>query len=199
MKQLPTLRTERLILRPFADSDAPAVQQLAGAYEIALNTLSVPHPYPDGAAEAWIQLQREELARDAVHNFAAVDREGLVGSIGLMMKGDAIAEIGYWIGVPFWGRGYASEAAAELIRYGFDDVGLQRIYAGYYARNAASGRVMEKLGMKYEGTLRRHVCKWGEYLDVVCYGLLRDEWLSSATRSTASPDAAGDERNSAGR
>jgi RimJ/RimL family protein N-acetyltransferase len=199
MKQQPVLRTERLTLRPFEDSDAPAVQRLAGAYEVALNTLSVPHPYPDGAAEQWIASQREEFAKDTLHNFAAVADGELVGSIGLMMKGDAIAEIGYWIGVPYWGRGYATEAAAELVRYGFETCNLHRIYAGYYARNAASGRVMEKLGMKYEGTLRQHVCKWGVYLDVVYYGLLRDEWLSSATFISGKSRGAGDERNSAGR
>jgi ribosomal-protein-alanine N-acetyltransferase len=198
MAQLPTLRTSRLTLRPFDDADAPAVQQLASAYEVALNTLSVPHPYPEGAAAEWIALQREEIGKGTLHNFAVDDGAQAVGSIGLMIKADAIAEIGYWIGVPFWGRGYASEAAAELVRYGFEDLALQRIYAGYYARNAGSGRVMQKVGMIYEGTLRRHVCKWGEYVDVVYYGILRDEWLSSATRSAASPAGAGEERKSAG-
>lgn len=198
MKQQPALRTKRLTLRPFVHSDAPAVQQLAGAYEVALNTLSVPHPYPDGAAEAWIAAQRDAFERDELHNFAIVAERQLAGSIGLMMKGDAIAEIGYWIGVPFWGRGYASEAAAELVRYGFEACNLHRVFAGHYARNPASGRVLQKIGMQYEGTLRQHVCKWGEYLDVVCYGVLREDWLSSATFTT-DPTRAGDERKSAGR
>jgi ribosomal-protein-alanine N-acetyltransferase len=194
----PTLRTSRLTLRPFVPSDAPAVQRLAGAREVALNTLTIPHPYPEGAAEGWIASQRDEYENGMLHNFAIVAAGEVVGSIGLMMKGQRIAEIGYWIGVPYWGRGYASEAGEELIRHGFEDLGFERIFAGYYARNAASGRVLQKLGMVYEGTLRRHVCKWGEYLDVVYYGLVRDEWLSSATRSTESPAAAGEERNSAG-
>ena len=199
MKQQPVLRTERLTLRPFEETDAPAVQRLAGEYEIALNTLSVPHPYPDGAAEQWIAAQREAFEKDTLHNFAAVAEGELVGSIGLMMKGDAIAEIGYWIGKPFWGRGYASEAAAAVVRYGFETCNLHRIYADYFARNPGSGRVMQKLGMKYEGTLRQHIHKWGEYVDVIYYGLLRDEWLSSATLVSGTPRGAGDERNSAGR
>ena len=197
MKQQPTLRTERLILRPFQASDAPAVQQLAGAYEVALNTAMVPHPYPDGAAEAFIAMLPELFEKDELHNFAIVVAEHLAGSIGLMMKGNGIAEIGYWIGVPFWGRGYASEAAAALVRYGFEECGLRRIFAGHYSRNPSSGRVLQKLRMQYEGTQRQHAYKWGEYLDVVNYGLLRDEWLSSATLST--PEGAGEERNSAGR
>jgi RimJ/RimL family protein N-acetyltransferase len=198
MTHQPTLTTPRLTLRPFEDADAPAVQALASAREVALNTLSIPHPYPAGTAEGWIASQRDEFENGMLHNFAVVEGGRLVGSIGLMMKGERIAEIGYWIGVPYWGRGYASEAAAELVRYGFEEVGLERIFAGYYARNGASGKVLQKLGMVYEGTMRRHVCKWGEYLDVVCYGLLRDEWLSSATRSTVSPARAGEERKSAG-
>jgi [ribosomal protein S5]-alanine N-acetyltransferase len=176
MKSQPTLHTPRLTLRPFRPSDAPDVQRLAGAYEVALNTLTVPHPYPDGAAEVWIEAQKADFEHDRVHNFAVAEGEQLAGSMGLMMRGDGIAEIGYWVGMPFQGRGFATEAGAELIRYGFEDVGLHRIYAGYFSRNAASGRVMEKLGMTYEGTLRHHALKWGEYLDVVYYGVLRDEW-----------------------
>jgi RimJ/RimL family protein N-acetyltransferase len=181
MKQLPNLRTERLTLRPFELSDAPDVQRLAGAREVALNTLTVPHPYPDGAAEEWINAQRVGMEKGELYNFAICDADGLVGSMGLMMRPHAIAEIGYWIGVPFWGRGYGSEAAREVLRFGFEDLELHRIYAGYFARNSASGRIMQKLGMQYEGTLRHHVLKWDEYLDVVYYGILRDEWKGEAT------------------
>ena len=80
MTQQPTLRTSRLILRPFQDSDAPAVQRLASAREVALNTLTVPHPYPDGTAEKWIASQRDEFENGMLHNFAAVAGEELVGS-----------------------------------------------------------------------------------------------------------------------
>ncbi|HYH07893.1 MAG TPA: GNAT family protein [Thermoanaerobaculia bacterium] len=173
----PTLRTTRLTLRPFTLDDAPAVQRLAGAYEVALNTLLVPHPYPDGAAEAWIDTHQDDFDANRLHTFA-IDDGALVGAIGLVMKGDGIAEIGYWIGVPFWNRGYTTEAAIEIIRYGFEDAGLERVFAGYFARNEASGRVMQKVGMTYEGTLRRHAVKWGERLDVVYYGILREEWAA---------------------
>lgn len=165
------MKTERLTLRPLTLADAPAVQTLAGAYEVALNTLLIPHPYPEGAAEEWI-------SKNDPHTFA-IDDGQLVGAIGLVMKGDEMAELGYWIGVPFWNRGYASEAAREMLRYGFEECGLHRIFAGHYARNPASGRVMQKAGMTFEGTLRHHVKKWGEFLDISFYGILRDEWLSS--------------------
>ena len=165
------MKTARLTLRPLTLDDAPAVQTLAGAYEVALNTLFVPHPYPDGAAEEWI-------SKNDPHTFA-IDDGQLAGVIGLVMKGDDIAEIGYWIGVPFWNRGYASEAAREVVRYGFEECGLQRIFAGHFSRNPASGRVLQKAGMTYEGTLRRHQKKWNEYLDLVYYGILREEWLAA--------------------
>lgn len=171
----PTLRTSRLILRPFEIADAPRVQQLAGAREVALNTIHIPHPYPDGAAEEWIS-KHEQRIEEGEFSFAIDDGE-LVGAIGLHMKRDyERAEIGYWLGVPFWGRGYATEAVAAIIRYGFEELKLNRIYAGYFSRNAVSGRVMEKNGMKYEGSLRQHVKKWDEYVDVIYYGILRSEW-----------------------
>jgi RimJ/RimL family protein N-acetyltransferase len=170
-----TLKTARLTLRPFTLADAPAVQQLASAYEVALNTLSIPHPYPEGAAAAWIATHQADYDADRIHHFALDDGQ-VAGSMGLMMKGDRIAEIGYWIGVPFWGRGYATEAAREVIRYGFEDCSLLRIFAGIFTRNPASGRVLQKVGMQYEGTLRHHQKKWDEYMDVAFYGILREEW-----------------------
>jgi RimJ/RimL family protein N-acetyltransferase len=100
----------------------------------------------------------------------------LIGAMGLVIKGEGIAEIGYWIGVPYWNRGYASEAAAEIVRYGFEECGMDRIFACHFQRNPASGRVLQKVGMQYEGTLRRHLVKWGERIDLAFYGILREEW-----------------------
>lgn len=171
----PILRTARLTLRPFTPDDAPIVQRLASAYEVSLNTMSIPHPYPDGAAAVWIATHAEDFAQDRIHHFA-IDDGQVTGAMGLIMKGDGVAELGYWVGVPYWNRGYASEAAREVIRYGFETVGLRRIFACCFARNPGSARVMQKAGMQYEGTLRRHAMKWGEPQDVLYYGLLREEW-----------------------
>ncbi len=173
-----SLRTQRLLLRPFDPADAPRVQQLAGDREIALNTIHVPHPYPTGRAQMWIdaQVDRREQGQ---WDFAIDDGE-LAGCIGLRVQEEFDrAEIGYWIGKPYWGRGYATEAAAALIRLGFEELNLNRIYAGYFSRNAASARVMIKNGMQYEGTLRQHVKKWGEFVDIVYYGILRSDWSGS--------------------
>ena len=188
MKRYPTLKTERLILRRFTLKDAPDVQRLAGEWEVARTLLSVPHPYEDGVAEAWISEHGSVFERGEGVNFAVVLRERgeLCGSIGLLINPrDANAELGYWIGVPYWGRGYATEAAREVVRYGFEQLWLHRIYAAHFGNNPASGRVLRKIGMVYEGTRREHHRKWGEYEDRVEYGLLMSEW-QAAQRSAES-------------
>lgn len=176
---LPTLRTERLVLRAFEQSDAPRVQLLVSDRDVALNTMNIPHPYPENGAAEWIAGQ--ESAPDPHNVRFAIDDGQLVGSIGLRVQQDfERAEMGYWIGKPFWGRGYATEAAGAVIRYGFEELNLHRIYAGYFHRNEQSARVMIKNGMKYEGRLRQHVKKWDEFVDVVYYGILREEFTNRA-------------------
>lgn len=174
----PILRTARLTLRPFTPEDAPAVQRMASAYEVALNTMSIPHPYPEGAAAEWIARHDEDFAEERIVHWALDDGGEVVGAIGLILKGDAIGELGYWIGVPYWGRGYTTEAAEAVLRWGFEEKKLHRIFACYFQRNPASGRVMEKLGMTIEGTLRQHAVKWGEHCDITFYGMLADEWAN---------------------
>ncbi len=169
------LATDRLLLRPLHPDDAPAVQRLASAYEIAENTLLIPHPYPEGAAAAWIARPRDPDH----HVFAITLRDGgdLVGAIGLEAKPDhGRAEIGYWVGVPYWNRGYVTEAARAVLGFGFESLGLHRIFAMHFTRNPASGRVMQKLGMKHEGTLREHEKKWDVFVDCEVYGILHSEW-----------------------
>src|SRR5688500_15729272 len=170
-----TIQTARLTLRPLTLDDAERLHELVTAREVALNTLRIPHPYPEGMAEEWIGKRKEQEA-DGEFAFA-IDDGALVGVIGLHLKrDDDTAEIGYWLGVPYWGRGYASEAAAALIRFGFEALNLNKIYAGYFSRNPASGRVLQKCGMRYEGTLRQHHKKWGEYVDLEFYSILKNDW-----------------------
>src|SRR3954453_17094331 len=107
------LATERLLLRPFTLDDAPSVQRLVSAYEIAENTLLIPHPYPDGAAAEWI-AKHDKTPKNPVFAIA-LDGEA-IGAIGLDVAPDHDrGEIGYWIGVPYWGRGYMTEAAHAVL------------------------------------------------------------------------------------
>ena len=172
----PTIETERLVLRPFRLDDAPDVRRLCSAREIAAATLAIPHPYPEGAAEAWIA--RHGNTADAV-DLAIKRRDdgALVGAIGLQFeRAHSRAELGYWIGVPYWGNGYATEAATAVLRGAFE-LGLNRVFAFHFTNNPASGRVLDKIGMTHEGTRRKHSLKWGEYLDSEAYAILRSEWL----------------------
>ena len=174
----PELRTERLLLRAFGPADAPLVPTLAGERDIALNTLNLPHPYERRHAEEWIAAHAGQLERREAVTFAitlAADRQ-LVGAMGLILdNGHRRAELGYWIGKPYWGNGYATEAGRAILRWAFDALDLHRVHASHFPRNPASGRVLRKLGMRHEGRLREHVRKWGEYLDLEKYGLLRHE------------------------
>lgn len=174
----PTLTTRRLVLRPLRMEDAPDVQRLAGDRRVAATTLHVPHPYEDGMAEEWIGRHEERWRTEGRLTLAVTtEDDGLVGVVGIWPKWEhRRAELGYWIAVPFWGRGYATEAARAVVAYGFAVLGLKRVEAHYLAGNPASGRVMEKLGMTREGVLRQHIVKWDETYDVVLYGILESEF-----------------------
>jgi [ribosomal protein S5]-alanine N-acetyltransferase len=178
----PTLSTERLLLRPFVPSDAAEVQRLAGAPEIASTTLNVPHPYEDGLAEAWIETHESAYSAGRQVSFAVVQAGGgvLVGAMGLSIEAaHSRAELGYWVGVPFWNLGYATEAGIAILRFAFDVVRLNRVFANHLARNPASGRVLKKIGMRHEGTLRQHVEKWGVHEDIALYGIVASDGAAS--------------------
>lgn len=178
---VPPLVTERLILRAFTLADAKRVQKIAGDYEIADTTGHMPHPYGDGVAEEWIGSHEQDFTDGTSATFAITLRDTgeLMGAIGLtIQKHNQRAEMGYWIGVAYWNRGYMSEAARRVLHYAFEDLKLNRVYASHFPRNPASGRVMQKVGMTYEGTLRQHFIRWTEPEDLVYYGILKSEWGS---------------------
>ena len=182
MKEYPTMRTGRLVLRPFTLADAPDVQRLAGDEAIAATTLRLPHPYEDGVAENWIATHQDKFEKGEFIVFAIADatEDYLIGSISLTMgKNSERAELGYWIGKDYWAQGFCTEAARALLAYGFNTMSLHRIYAHHFERNPASGRVMQKIGMTREGMLREHVKKWDKFENIVCYGILKKEWAQS--------------------
>ena len=178
MGQIPTLTTLRLILRPFSPKDAASVKELAGEREIAEMTANIPYPYDEGMAEAWISGHQEAFDNEEAVTFAITRRSDgmLLGAIDIHInKIHRLAEIGYWIGKPFWSQGYCTEAAREVLRYGFEALNLNRIQARHMTKNPASGRVMEKLGMEYEGTLRQAHLRWDQFEDIAIYSILQDE------------------------
>lgn len=151
-----TIRTERLTLRPFAEADARRIAYLAGDYDVAKMCGRVPHPYTMSNAFEFLGMitrGREDGREFAFAVTAPID--GLVGSCGVMRVGDDAStawEIGYWFGKPYWGLGYASEAARSLMAWAQDQLGAQSFVAGHYADNPASGNVLHKLGFVQTGT-----------------------------------------------
>lgn len=167
------------MLRPFFADDAESVASLAGNPAVAKTTLNVPHPYDRSMAEAWITTHEKQRKSGRNHVFATVDQSSdhLVGAVNLAVdKRNNKGEIGYWIGEKYWGFGYATEATIAVVGLGFETLGLNRIAGQCFARNPASGRVLEKAGMAFEGTARQSKLKEGRYEDFEIYAILRSDW-----------------------
>ena len=177
MKKILILETKRLRLRPFELSDAKEVQRLAGNWAIADMTSNIPHPYKDGMAETWISKHQEWFSQEKGVMLAITQKTNgaLIGAISLMniSKGHQ-AELGYWIGKPFWNQGFCTEAGRAILLYAFTELSLLRVHATHFTRNPASGRVLKKLGMNHEGTRPRHIKKWDTYEDIELYGILKE-------------------------
>jgi len=146
-RRLPVLKTARLLLRTPSHGDAAAMVALAGDRRVAENTARIPHPY--AVADAVGHLAA--INQDGGETVFAIERDGaLVGMCGLDPRQDGV-ELGYWLGVPFWGRGYATEAARALIDYAFAELGHEVLQSGARVSNPASRRVLEKCGFQWTG------------------------------------------------
>jgi len=176
MTPRPALQTGRLLLRPFVAEDADDVQRLAGDVRIARGTAAVPHPYPDGAAEQWIASHEAlaEAGRELVFAVTLRASGELVGAASLLAisAAHARAELGYWIGPPYWSQGYATEAVRALVDWGTRDLVLTRIVARCLAWNTASAAVLRKAGLKDEGRLVQHEIRDGVPVDYLLFGLV---------------------------
>lgn len=139
-------KSNRLILRPLIKSDAPQIALLAGEWDVARMTDRIPYPYQELDAMEWIDgLPPEE------HVFA-IELDGtLIGLCGVVEGTQGDAEIGYWIGKPWWGMGYATEATKALVTYCFKVRKLSRLVCCHYDDNLSSARVIKKLGFAKTG------------------------------------------------
>ena len=172
------IQTDRLLLRPLKMSDAPDIQRLAGDRDVASTTRDIPHPYEDGMAEKWIEFCEEKTASGELINFAIISHSNgaFLGVIGIHPDDNGSqAELGYWVGKPYWNQGYATEAVTAVIGHGFTQLGLERVYAAHFTRNPSSGRVMQKAGMLHEGFLKDHTEKWGKFEGLELYGVTREQ------------------------
>ena len=175
MNRKPSLETLRLKLRPYCDNDIPELLPLVGAHEVAATTLRIPHPYTEEDARSFLAMTEDP---DRIWLAITLRTDGRqIGGVGLRIDANhQHAELGYWLGTPYWGHGYATEAAREMLRYGFEDLHLHRIFASHFEHNPVSGKILLKLGMRHEGCQREHLRKWDQFVDSELYGILRHEW-----------------------
>ena len=148
--------------------------------DVYLTTLNIPHPYIEANAEEWIAKRMEHTQRVGKEvSFAIRDtRHKLIGAIGADNHDPGtseLAEIGYWLAKPYWGRGIMTDVVGAYIKYAFDELQLLNLVAHVFEFNAASARVLEKNGFKLEGKLRKHYQKDGELVDARIYGLLKED------------------------
>jgi RimJ/RimL family protein N-acetyltransferase len=178
---LPVLSTDLLFLRPFAKEDLSEVLALVQDKEVAATTLNIPYPCSETEIHEWFDLQLRELEEGRGLRWAVrlITTDELIGAMKLATHPEyESAELGYWIGKPYWGNGYASEAARLVVDYAFSTLELNRIEAHAMVENLSSAKILLKLGMQEEGYHPQLIKKWGEFKDVKTYGLLREQWLN---------------------
>lgn len=169
------LRLANSLIRSWHGRDAASLTVHANNRKIWRNVRDAfPHPYTEQDAYDWIEHATSQIPETS---FAIVVDETAVGGIGLLLKDDVYrrsAEIGYWLGEPYWGRGIVAEAVRALTEYAFEKYDLCRVYAGVFEWNTASMRVLEKAGYTFEARLRKAVTKEGQTVDEVVYAMVRE-------------------------
>lgn len=175
---LPTIRTQRLILRPLRMTDDKDMFRYCSDPAVSRHVLWDTHPnirHTRMTLRAAIRQYR--LGQPATFGIERAEDHRLIGTIGFMWVNTdhRSAEVGYSLARDCWNQGYATEALKAVLHYGFDNLRLNRIEAQHEADNPASGRVMEKAGMQYEGTLRQRVFNKGHFSDVRLYARVRTD------------------------
>lgn len=170
------------LLRPLVPADAQALASRANDRDVWLNLRDrFPHPYSVRDAEEHVAA----VAASPVQTSFGIIVDGeAAGSVSLMLGQDIermTAEVGYWLGRAFWGRGIAAEAVRAATWYGFDQLGMHRIFAVPFGRNSASIRVLEKVGYVREGVMRRSAIKDGELIDQILFAAYDDDRLGTRT------------------
>jgi ribosomal-protein-alanine N-acetyltransferase len=173
------IATERLVLRKLETRDRARLVEFANNWRVAKNLGTMPYPYTQAAADEWLGKQAELWAGGKSKPVAITLDGELIGGAGVGIRPDRDDdewELGYWLGEPYWNRGYASEAGLALRDYAFEVVGLSQIIAGHYADNHASGRVLTKLGFRYYAEAQRHSLARGAKVRCLEMVLPRARW-----------------------
>ncbi|MGQ0765838.1 MAG: GNAT family N-acetyltransferase [Gemmatimonadota bacterium] len=173
------LSLRRVSIRQWRVDDAPAIAALADNHRIWINVRDrFPHPYTLLDAEAFIG---KHIDGESTNNFAMTVGGEVIGSIGIRPGEDVYrksAELGYWIGEPYWGRGYATEAVSGFSPWALEAYDLVRLFALVFATNPASARVLEKAGFEFVARVSSAVVKGGLVADELVYNLVRPGWIA---------------------
>ena len=168
------MKLSKSLLRAWQPGDEPSLVRHANSRTIWRNLRDAfPHPYTLADAKRWIEVANPTAS---ITNFAIVADGAAVGAIGLVLREDVFrrsAEIGYWLGEEFWGRGIVTEAVCAVTDYAFETFDLCRVYAGVFEWNPASMRVLEKAGYEFECRMKKSVTKDGETIDEFIYAVVR--------------------------
>jgi len=163
------------IIREWTPSDEAALVKYADNRLVWVNLDDIfPHPYTAADARAWIVT----ASARPVTNFAIATDEEAIGGIGLKLQKDIYrrtADVGYWLGEPYWGKGIATAALAAIVDFGFGELDLVRLQANVFEYNPRSARVLEKNGFRLEGRLVKNITKDGKVIDSLLYALTRDD------------------------
>lgn len=178
------LETRRLRLRLPRESDAAAITEQIGEWEVASKLGRVPFPYELSMAHEWLARQAAERRAGKGIDFAitlAAEDDTLRGCVGFSDKNESTAELGYWLAKPYWGRGLMTEAAGAAVAFGFEVLGLQRLTSGHLDGNEASGAVLRKLGFRVTGKRTHAVASHGGK-EMTGVGMTLDaaEWRAGA-------------------
>ncbi len=162
-------------IRSYEKDDIPNVARYANNHEIWKNMMDrFPWPYHKEDAETWVDIAMKE---EPEQNFVIANPEGFIGAIGIKLQYDVYrktAEMGYWLGEPFWGRGITSAAAEKFSDWAMDNYSLVKIFAGVFDWNPASARVLEKAGFELEARLKKAIYKDGKIVDQLYYARFRE-------------------------
>lgn len=176
MTRIEPIVTERLVLRAIEAADRARLVELANNWRVVKNLSMMPYPYTTEAADDWISKQDELWAAGNNIPLAITIGSALIGGIGVGVREHGDWELGYWLGEPYWNRGYASEAAVALRDHAFEARGLDRIVAGHYADNHASGSILGKLGFRYTKESSRFSLARGTHVRCLDMVLPRERW-----------------------
>jgi RimJ/RimL family protein N-acetyltransferase len=165
-------------IRSYEVSDKNALLKYANNFNVSKNLRDTfPYPYTEKHADLWISAA---LNQNPELNFAIANEHELIGGIGLFKQPDVYrysAEVGYWLAEPFWGKGITTTALIAISKYAFENLQLNRLFAGVFQGNISSMKVLEKAGYKLEGRMRKAVYKEKCFKDQLMYSILKEELI----------------------